>query len=720
MGIIEHMLSERRSADPKWNDLWSGTLNPMISAVTAMSSAGVNVTNDSAMRSSAVMACIRLLAGSIASLPIHLYRRLPGGGKERAVDHWAYDLVHRAPHPLMSAYQWKETLVYHMELTGNHYSQQVTMNSGETSELVPWDPDQTRVEQSSRGGVLRYELTKPDGTKLVKTSPDMLHVPGMAWNGLKGLSPIAYAREIIGLGQAAEQFGARLFGSGTNPGHIFTLPEGIRHKDKEAANKFSEDLLAAHAGLGKSHTGMVVPAGMDFKPAGIPPDDAQFLETRKFQVEEICRIYGIPLHMVQSETKSTSWGTGVESMSRGFVMFTLRPRLCRIEQALNRSLLSDTEQREYFFEFLVDALLRGDQEGRAEFYRALTEVKAIVPNEIRERENMNPVEWGDEPVTIANIHGSQGASTDESGQDGGQKTEEKSACNCNHCAAVATGGEAAARLLPPPHDHCVRAEPDPELDSPRMSIQRSYRRVIRDAMGRVIRRERQDIMAEIPKQMRKKLRRGETRGVGSLKDFIAEFYTAHEEFTREAITPAFTALAEAIGAEAMRELGQAWEWSDELEEWLEVYINAFANRHSNQSRGQLLIMLEELEAEGTTTPDEVAEAFGERFENWEFGLDGGLTRDDKIGARESVRLGNGFAAEAFFAAGVLTLVWRATGEETCPYCMSLNGRSVGPGDAFLSAGQLFQPGGADVPLKPLSMVKHPPAHSGCDCQIVPG
>ena len=137
MGIIEHMLSERRDADPKWNDLWSGTLNPFVASASAMSNAGVRVTNDSAMRSSAVMACIRLLAGSIASLPIHLYRRLPGGGKERATDHWAYDLVHRAPHPLMSSYQWKETLVYHMELTGNHYAEKVTLNSGGISELVP-------------------------------------------------------------------------------------------------------------------------------------------------------------------------------------------------------------------------------------------------------------------------------------------------------------------------------------------------------------------------------------------------------------------------------------------------------------------------------------------------------------------------------------------------------------------------------------------------------
>ena len=331
-----------------------------------MSNAGAMVTNDTAMRCAAVYSCVRILAESIASLPIHLYRRLPGGGKERATDHWAYDLVHRAPHPLMSAYQWKEMLVYHMALTGNYYAEKVTSNANTVSAMTPWMPDRTKIKQLP-SGMIEYEYTEPGGAPRFRTSPQMVHVPGMAWDGVRGLSPISYARETIGLAIAAEEFGSRLFGSGTNPGHIFTLPEGVRHGQEEA-DKFSDDLLAKHAGLGKSHSGMVIPAGMTFERIGIPPNDAQFLETRKFQVQEIARIYRVPLHLIQMEEKDSSWGTGIESLGTAFIIHVLGPWMARIEQTLNRSLLAETEQREYFFEFLADALKRGDSKARCEFY----------------------------------------------------------------------------------------------------------------------------------------------------------------------------------------------------------------------------------------------------------------------------------------------------------------------------------------------------------------
>jgi hypothetical protein len=339
--------------------------------------------------------------------------------------------------------------------------------------------------------------------------------------------------------------------------------------------------------------------------------------------------------------------------------------------------------------------MRGDQKSRGEFYSMLLQNQVMTPNEVRAKENMNPRDGGDEVIKQENIFGkSQNPPAKET------DPEEKSECTCGH-------------------EH--RAEPDPDLDHPRMSIQRSYRRVIRDA----IRRERNDILAGVKKMVRKNLTKGEKRntkrGIGGVSDFIAEFYADHEEFTREAITPAFTALAEAIGAEAMREIEQSWEWNDELEAWLEDYVNAFANRHSNQSRGQLLQLLDELEAEEGVDVDEsvILAGLGERFTEWEDGLDGARPRDDKIGWRESVRLGQGFSAAAFFAAGIAALVWRNTGSETCPYCTAMNGRSVGPSDFFLAAGAAFAPGDSK-PLNPRSNIGHPPLHSGCDCVIVPG
>ena len=510
----------------------------------------------------------------------------------------------------------------------------------------------------------------------------------MAWDGVSGMSPISYARETIGLAVAAEEFGARLFSHGLNPGSIFTLPEGVR-LDQEQTTKFIEDLIEKHAGLGRSHSGLVLPAGMGVDKVGISPEDSQFLETRKFQKAEIASIFRVPLHLIQEHEKSTTWGTGIEHINLGFVQYTLRPWLVRIEQTLNRKLLHGVDRQRYYFEFLVDAMLRGDQQARAEYYTAAIQNGWMSRNEVRQLENRNPVEGGDDFLVPMNMSVA-GEPPPEPPAD--EPDEQKSDCGCGH-------------------EH--RAEPDPELDHPRMSIQRSYRRVIRDAMARVIRREKNDILRAAEKQARRAVR-GEKRS-DAIEAFIEEFYRDHEEFTREQIRPAFTALAEAIGGAAMREIQREWEWSGELETWVEEYIVAFANRHSNQSRGQLLMLLNELD-EGASIPD----ALSQRFEEWETGLDGGLSRDDKIAARESVRLGEGFARAAFFAAGVASLVWVATGSETCPYCRSLNGRRVSNGQMFLTAGQDFQPNGATEPLRPRSDIGHPPAHAGCDCILIPG
>ena len=702
MGILNRVFEAR--GDVKWNDLWSGSLNPF--SIPIKSSAGVPVDNETAMRCTSVYACVKVLGESVGSLPIHMLER-KDRGRDRATDHWGYNLMHRQTGPRTPARQWVETAVFHMVLSGNHYSVIDWNNAGGVTQLFPLNPNRVEIERAGPG--FRYKYQDTGGKEYVYDEAQMLHIPAFSWDGISGISPIGYNREMIGLAVATEEFGSRFFSSGTNMGTIYTQPEGAR-LTVDQTDKLTEDLQAKHAGLGKAHKALILPAGITAKNSGIPPNDAQWLDSRKLNKAEIASIFRVPLFMIQEHEKNTSWGTGIENMNLGFIQHTLRPWLVRIEQMLSLKLLNGNERDRFYFEFLPEALLRGDMKSSGEYFQVMLQNQVMTPNEVREKLNMNPLEGGDEVIKQENIFGkSQDPPADENGQDGGQKTEDKSAnpCDCGTSHGQDDG-------------HSLRAEPDPELDSPRMSIQRSYRRVIRDAMSRVIRRERNDIMAAIPKQMRKKLRKGETRTIGALEDFIAEFYRDHEEFTREAITPAFTALSEAIGAEAMRELGQSWEWNDELEEWLESYIGAFANRHSNQSRGQLLQMLEELEAEGTTTPDEVVVAFGERFENWEAGIDGGLTRDDKIGARESVRLGNGFAAVAFFAAGVLTLVWRATGSETCPYCVSLNGRTVGRNDVFLTAGQAFQPKGADTPLNPISDVKHPPAHAGCDCIVMPG
>ena len=416
MGILDRVFEIRGYAAT--DDFWYAPIGAY-----AESKAGVRVGRETAMRVSAVYSCCRILAESIASLPVHLYRRLPGGGKERATDHPMYDLVHRAPNPQMSAYQWMETMVYHMVMTGNAYNEKATNNAQGVHAVYPWNPEQTKIERTAKGE-LRYELEETDGTKRVRSAPQMLHIPGMAWDGISGMSPISYARESIGLAVATEEFGARFYSNGTNMGTVYTMAEGVRLGPDEK-DKLVEDLRAKHAGLSKAHSAILLPHGITASKVSIPPDDAQFIETRKMQVEEVARIFRIPLHMIQAETKSTSWGTGIESMSRGFVIYTLRPWLCRIEQVLNRSLLAEGEQREYFFEFLVDALLRGDQQARAEYFTAAIQNGWMSRNEVREIENKNPVDGGDEFLTPLNM----GVAGENPPDDSPPPAEEKSAMN---------------------------------------------------------------------------------------------------------------------------------------------------------------------------------------------------------------------------------------------------------------------------------------------------
>jgi HK97 family phage portal protein len=683
MGILNQVFEVRGYSNT--DDFWYSPIGMYV-----QSKAGIYVNRDTAMRVSAVYACTRVIADAVASLPLHLYRRLDGGGKERATEHWAYNLLRRAPLPRMTAYQWKQALMYHLLIEGNFYAEKQISNAGDIGGLIPWNPEQTDVKQSERGDLI-YELELADGKKRVKRAPQMLHIYDFSWNGLKGVSRIAYARESIGLAGAAEEFGARFYSNGTNVGTIYTMPEGAR-LSQEQLDKLVEDLRAKHAGLGSSHQAMLLPGGITASKVSIPPNDAQFLETRKFQVQEIARIFRVPLHMIQMEEKDSSWGTGIESLGTAWVVHGLRPTLVNIEESLNRSILPETEQDEYFFEFLIDGLVRGDMKSRGEFYSMMLSNQVMTPNEVREKENMNPRDGGDEVIKPENLFGKSQEPPPDDTDDG----EKKSDCDCGH-------------------EH--RAEPDPDLDIPRMSIQRSYRRVIRDAMSRVMRRERQDVLRGAEKHLRKRATKGERRAVDEFTNFINEFYDAHREFTREAVTASFTALAEAVGAEAMREIGREWEWNEELERWVAEYIEMFAENYANQSRGQLLAILDEIDQE--IDADVVVDRFSTRFDEWELGADGGRSRDDKIAQGESVRLGEGFARAAFFAAGVTALVWRATGSETCPYCQSMNGRTVSQNEFFLLAGADFQPAGAESPLRPSTNIGHPPLHAGCDCVVVP-
>jgi HK97 family phage portal protein len=349
-------------------------------------SSGVTVDENKALTSTVVWACVQLIAGTLGSLPLIHYRRLANGGKERATDTRLYRILHDTPNDDMSASTFAETLTAHVLLWGNAFAEIRRDNRGQVGALWPIEPWRVRGERTE-AKELRYVV---DGT--VKLTPDeMLHIPGLTPDGVWGYSPIQKQREALGLLFASEKFGGTFFGQGSSFGGILTHPGKLT----EAAEKNLRNSLEQRAqGVDRAHNFIILQEGLRYDKIGIPPNDAQFLETRKFQVGEISRIFGVPPHMVGDVDRSTSWGTGIEAQNIGFVTYTLRRWLVRFEQEITRKLISPLERKLQFVEFLVDGLLRGDTATRYAAYQVGRNGGWFSANDIRRLENLDPI--GDE------------------------------------------------------------------------------------------------------------------------------------------------------------------------------------------------------------------------------------------------------------------------------------------------------------------------------------
>ena len=359
------------------------------------SSAGKRVNERSAMQMTAVYSCVRILAEAVAGLPLHLYRYKEDGGKEKAIDHPLYLLLHDEPNPEMSSFVFRETLMTHLLLWGNAYAQIIRNAKGEVIALYPLMPDRMTVDRD-RDGKLYYEYTvSTDDAPTVKGTvvrlkpSDVLHIPGLGFDGLVGYSPIAMAKNAIGMAIACEEYGAKFFANGAAPGGVLEHPGTI--KDPQ---RVRESWQSTFGGSGNANKIAVLEEGMKYTPIGISPEQAQFLETRKFQINEIARIFRVPPHMVGDLEKSSF--SNIEQQSLEFVKYTLEPWLVRWEQSIQRTLFSPEEKKRYFAKFNVEGLLRGDYASRMSGYATARQNGWMSANDIRELENMDriPAEEG--------------------------------------------------------------------------------------------------------------------------------------------------------------------------------------------------------------------------------------------------------------------------------------------------------------------------------------
>ena len=354
------------------------------------STSGKTVTERSAMQMTAVYSCVRILAEAIAGLPLQLYRYTDTGDKEKAIEHPLYLLLHDEPNPEMTSFIFRETLMTHLLLWGNAYAQIIRNGKNEVLSLYPLMPNRMTVDRDEHGRLYySYQMQTDDGADMkqgtVVLSPqDVLHIPGLGFDGLVGYSPIAMAKNAIGLAIATEEYGSKFFANGATPGAVLEHPGLI--KDPE---KVRESWNTAFRGSGNANKVAVLEEGMKYTPISIAPEQAQFLVTRKFQIDEIARIFRVPPHMIGDLEKSSF--NNIEQQSLEFVKYTLDPWVCRWEQAMNRSLLNEKEKSGSFIKFNVDGLLRGDYQSRMNGYAVGRQNGWLSANDIRELENMDQI-----------------------------------------------------------------------------------------------------------------------------------------------------------------------------------------------------------------------------------------------------------------------------------------------------------------------------------------
>lgn len=361
------------------------------------SSSGECVTVDKALQLSTVWACVRLISETVATLPLGFFERGEDDSRIAAKAHPLYNLLHNQPNADMTAVEFWEAVLSHLLLWGNGYIEPRRIGA----RLVSLDlllPDRMSVKRLPDGS-MQYRYRDLDGTVRIIPEADVMHIRGFGTNGVMGLSPLGYAREVFGSAIAQDKASAAVFANGMRFSGVFEMDSMV----KEDQRKGFQARLDEYRGAMNAGKAPLLELGIRYKPITIPPADAQMIESRSFSIEEICRWYRVPPFMVGHTSSSTSWGTGIEQQMIGFLMFALRPWLTRIEQSIRRCLLTPAERSRYFAEFNIEGLLRGDSAARAAWLSTMAQNGFITRNEGRSKENLPKVDGGDALTVQSNL-----------------------------------------------------------------------------------------------------------------------------------------------------------------------------------------------------------------------------------------------------------------------------------------------------------------------------
>ena len=653
------------------DDRWYPVYQSMLSA------SGEDVNEFTAMQHGAVFACVQKISGTIATLPLELYKR-DEKGRSKAYDHPLYSILHDQPNKDMTSSTWRRLLVINCLLNGNHYDFIERSNGGAVLGLIPLNPQKVKIKRTKESQTLYYEYEKAPGDYMIIPQENMLHTHGISRDGISGMSTIEQARNAIGLGISTEKFGSHYFKNGARPGLAIELQHNLSDqalldlKESFIKNNSGENQLGVH----------VLRDGAKLTTYNIPNSDSQFLESRKFQVEDIARIFDVPLSMIQY--LHAAFKSNVEQENIGYVTHSIRPRIVDIEQTLNWKLLQPGERKTYFIELNLDGLLRGDSLTQARVLDIEMGNAVINPNEWRKLKNWNPI-------------------LDENGNldPAGNKYQKKNIW-------MDLGAKGVIPQPPPP------APPAPETKSvniivretrasgvaDRNKLRAQFEPVFLDSAKRIVKIEVNDLRRAIKRYFPK-------RGLNEFETWLEGFYDKFTGKIEQNMKPMIQTYGGAIAEVASKEAGGDGTVAG-VNDFAAGYVDVSAARYAGSSLGQLNKIIRE------ATPEDVEAALLERLDEWD------EKRAGKFAGRENVEASDAFAKLAFISVGVTELVWMAQGNKPCPYCEELNGTVVGIEKVFVPDGGVIDPANAEGTMQVSGAKMHAPLHGGCVCTVVPG
>ncbi|WP_329545558.1 phage portal protein [Streptomyces sp. NBC_01356] len=638
-------------------------------------SSGVHVDQETARMYSPFFAGVRVISEDLGGLPLFLYERLKRG-KQRAAGHHLYSLLHDAPNDMMSSVQMRDTLQGHAMTWGNGVAQLITHErTGVIEEIWPLRPDRLRiiVKRTGVGRLQRWYLYDDDvnGIHARLAAHEVLHIAGHGFDGVRGYPIVDLAANSIGLGLATEHHGAKFFSNGSAPGGALSHPGNL---SPEARKRMADDWENIHRGIDRAHRVAIFEEGVTWQQVGIPNDSAQYLETRKLQITEMARWLRLPPHKISDLERATF--SNIEQQQLDYVSSALNIWLVRWEQAILTQLLLPEERATYFAEHLVDALLRGDTMARYQAYAIGRNWGWLSANDVREKENENPVTGGDAYLVPLNMVPAGSGSQDDGGE----------------------GRAAAAR----------------------------YARLLR-GRGAIARERLGDAWAPKIEEADQEIADLEAKRVGALVDdhlvdsgraarsvtqFVAALSALYAEDgpIAEAMSalwmPLFTSFAADVAEDAAAEVG--YEEDIDLSLWARAYVAAHVAYRVATSFGQL-----RKQAEQADTTEDAATAVVERLVKWQ------EERPEQTARWEAAQLPNAAARETWKDAGVKTVQWVARGSENCPYCKRLDGSKREIETPFIAKGEELDGDEDGEKLVAKRNTFHPPVHAGCMCQVVP-